>query len=469
MLNRVLAVFAALISTLISDVGLVSGAINGEAGYHSLLQESTTTGSSLHIMEYIGAYFAQIYAILVPEDYSLFAGVTVALLIIFVIKTSLFLGLSLNHYRRGSKVAVGDAELFVSIIVPCYNEEKTVANCVHGLMKQTYENYEVLLVNDGSTDGTEKACMELASLYPQKVRAINKMNGGKASALRLGLEHSIGEIIVTMDADSIFLPDALKNLVSSFDDPNIGAVGGNVRVANKDSFLGRNQAVEYLTGLAIQKRAFAYLNCMQVIAGAIGAFRREVLIKVGGYSSDTIVEDMDVTVSVLRAGHRVEYCGKAIAYTEAPANIKDFLKQRYRWTFGGFQVLRKHWPMLFNREYGFAGIVGLPYLLVTPWIDVAFTLLFVVSFVGAAINGALVGFFVFYSFMMLVQCVLVLYAIRLDGEERRLVLSSCMYGLWYNHLLSLVTLFAGIRFLGGASASWNKMVRLGKNVLVEQK
>jgi len=464
-----LVVSAALILISLLAAGLISGVISDEAGYFSWLQESITTGLVLSIMEYIDAYFAQIYATLVPDNPSLFVDVMVALLVVFVIKTSLFLYLSLSHYRKRSQVAVGNAELSVSIIVPCFNEEKVVANCVHGLMKQDYGNYKILLVNDGSTDGTERVCKELVSQYPQKVEYIYKKNGGKASALRLGLEQSSGEIIVTMDADSIFLPDTLKNLVSSFDDPKVDAVGGNVRVANKDCFLGRNQAVEYLTGLAIQKRSFAYLNCMQVIAGAIGAFRREVLVKVGGYSSDTIVEDMDLTVSILKAGYRVEYNGKAIAYTEAPANLRDFLKQRYRWTFGGFQVLRKHWSMLFNRKYGHAGMIGLPYLLIAPWIDVVFTLLFTITFVGAAVHGALARFFLFYSFMMFVQGALVLYAIKIDGEERRLLLSSCTYGLWYNQILSLVTLFAGYGFLSGARASWNKVVRLGKNVLVEKK
>lgn len=468
MRNRVLV---ALMLTSSLAAGFISGLINDGTAYHLLFQKSIATWSGLFSISigYIRVYFAHIYTVLVPEGTSLFNNVTVALFIFFVVKTFIFIYLSLNHYRRkGYQGTVENAEPLVSVIVPCYNEEPTVGNCLRGLLKQTYKNCEVVIVNDGSTDGTKSICEKFASLYPKKIRFFSKENGGKASALNLGLEKSSGEIIVTMDADSIFRPDALEHLVSSFDDPGVGAVGGNVRVANKDNYLGMNQAIEYLTGLAIHKRAFAELNCMQVIAGAIGAFRREVLEKVGGYSSDTLVEDMEVTIRVLKAGYQVEYNGKAIAYTEAPANIKDFLKQRYRWTFGGFQVLRKHWSMLFNRKYGFAGIIGLPYLLVSPWIDVIFTLLFAYGVIRAVVYGGLVEFGIFYSCMMLVQCVLVLYAIRIDGEDRKLILSSCAYGLWYNHILSIVILFAGIRYLGGANASWHKMPRLGKNVLVEK-
>lgn len=421
-------------------------------------------------MGYISAYYAHMYTVLVPEGNLLFTYVTVGLFIFFVIKTSVFIYLSLNHYRKESQVTMSDTKPFVFVIIPCYNEEKTVAHCLDGLLKQIYHGkFEIILVDDGSTDNTGEICKEFVILHPGKIRYFYKENGGKASALRLGLERSGGEIIVTMDADSILDPYALKYLVSSFNDPSVGAVGGNVRVANKDNYLGRNQAVEYLTGLAINRRAFANLNCMQVISGAIGAFRREVLEKIGGHPSDTIVEDMDVTILVHKAGYRVEYNGKAIAYTEVPANLKDFLKQRYRWIFGGFQVLRKHRSMLFNRKYGFAGMIGLPYLLISLWIDVLFTSLFVYCFVRAVVSGALVGFFIFYSCMMLVQIVLVLYAIKLDGGDKKLVLTSCTYSLWYNHLLSIVILFAGIRYLSGANVSWHKMARLGKNVLAEQK
>jgi poly-beta-1,6 N-acetyl-D-glucosamine synthase len=472
MRNRAKAFSVALILTSILVAGFLSGLID-ETGYSSLFHKCIATWPNLFNIGYISAYYAHLYTVLVPEGTSLFNDVTIALFIFFVTKTTLFVYLSFSHYRKESQRTIGDTEPLVSIIVPCYNEEKTVANCIHGLMIQTYKNFEVILVNDGSKDNTKQVCIDLAAQYndpqcPEKIRFFDKKNGGKASALRFGLEQSIGKIIVTMDADSIFLKDALKHLVAPFDDQRVGAVGGNVKVANKDNYLGRHQSIEYKTGLAFQRRAFVQLDCMQVIAGAIGAFRRDVLEKVGGYSSDTLVEDMELTVSILKAGYRVEYSGKAIAYTEAPANMKDFLKQRYRWTFGGFQVLRKHWDMLFNRKYGLAGMVGLPYFLVTPWLDVMFTLLFAYSAIRAVVYGGLVEFGIFYSFMMLVQIAMVLYANKLDGEDKKLILSSCFYGLWYNQLLSIVTLFAGIRFLSGAEASWNKLPRLGKNVVPEQ-
>ena len=299
--------------------------------------------------------------------------ISITLLFLLFIKVSFFLYFSVLHQKEARADEFNDKKICytpsVSILVPAYNEEIVLENCVKSLIRQDYpNNYEVIIVDDGSTDDTKVVGEALAEKY-SRVRFYSKVNGGKASALNYGIQKSRGKIVVCIDADSILADDALLHLVRPLADLSVGAVGGNVKVANRSKLLNLHQATEYIVGLNIQRRAFSQFGCMQVISGAIGAFRKSVLVEVGGYSDDTIVEDMDITVAIAKAGYQVKFSPNAVAYTEAPESIKDFMKQRYRWTIGGFKVLKKYREMIFNKEYGRFGMVGLPYFLIFPWID----------------------------------------------------------------------------------------------------
>ena len=389
-----------------------------------------------------------------------------ALLFVLALKVIFFVTFSTKHYKRASVVGrkrLGKYKPLVSIIVPCYNEELVLNNCVRSLLKQDYPNFEIIVVNDGSSDATKIIGRKLAKEYPKKLRFYSKQNGGKASTLNYGIKRASGEIVVCMDADSMFLNDTVKNLVLSFYDPKVVAVGGSVKVANRRKFINKHQAAEYITGLNLQRRTFAYLGCMQVISGAIGAFRKGELLKAGGYSNDTVVEDMDVTISMVKSGRLVEFNGNAIAYTEAPESIKDFIKQRYRWTFGGFQVLKKHKNIIFNRKFNSLGLVGIPYFLIFPWFDVLVSILFVVSIFRVLYGGGLIDLLAFYVAMSVIQGTLLVYSLLMDKEDKKLALLAGVDSLWYNHLICLVTVRAGINFARGRSTSWNKVVRLGKN------
>jgi len=350
----------------------------------------------------------------------------------------------------------------VSIIVPAYNEELTLENCIKSLRKQTYKNIEIVIVDDGSKDKTKDLGKLLESKY-SNVSFFSKKNGGKASALNYGIYRANGEIVISMDADSMFLIDTIRQLVLSFCNPNVVAVGGNVKVVNRQKLINKFQAVEYITGLGIQRRAFASLNCMQVISGAVGAFRRKELIEVGGYSTDTIVEDMDITISLARLGHKIDYNANAIAYTEAPETINDFIKQRYRWVYGGFQVVRKHRDLIFNAKYKNIGLIGMPYFLLFPWVDVLISFLFFFAVIRVIFSGYWIGMLVFYLFMSFVQSTILIYALLMDKEKKRLVVLSGFDSLWYNHLISFITIKAGVNYLMGRKTSWNKLVRLGRN------
>jgi poly-beta-1,6 N-acetyl-D-glucosamine synthase len=391
--------------------------------------------------------------------------VSISLLVVVGLKVIAFLALALHHHRRIDVVTspVLSGTPLVSIIVPCFNEAAGIENCIRSIEETFYPNIEVIIVDDGSTDETLEIC-QLMALQVSNLHILQQPNAGKAAALNRGLAVATGEIVVTVDADSAFRPNTLHYLVAPFDDPLVGAVGGNVKVANRKGLLDRQQALEYVSGLNLQRRAFAAIGCMQVISGAIGAFRRVDLTAIGGFSDDTIVEDMDVTVAMASAGRHVRFAGRAVAFTEAPIGLRDWAHQRYRWTFGGFQVLRKHRAILFQRSQGSIGTVGLPFFLAFPWIDVAVSLLLVAAVVLVVMGGSLAALLQFYVVLATLQVALALVAISLDGgESRRLALLAAFDSLWYSLLISSITIWAGTSFILGRTPRWTKLARFGKN------
>jgi poly-beta-1,6 N-acetyl-D-glucosamine synthase len=385
-----------------------------------------------------------------------------------LIRVGLFVTFSLLHHRRHSRHHPKELSKnpLVSILIPAYNEGITLENCVVSLFKQTYENYEIVIVNDGSTDDTEKVAWRLRDEYKHhRIRVYSQANGGKAAALNLGIKKAKGEIVVSMDADSMFLPDAVEQLVLSFHDPEVAAVGGNVRVANQSKWLGMHQAIEYITGLAIQRGAFAHMGCMQVISGAIGAFRKDALDKIGGYSKDTIVEDMDITVTMARRGYKVVYNRAAVAYTEAPESLMAFSKQRYRWVYGGFQVAAKHRDLFMKRHYRRMGTVGIPYFMIFPWVDVVISAILLFGYASVIIGGNPKGLLLFYFALTTLQIAQMLYALMLDRQNKWLAGLAFVYGLFYSFVISYITVKAGVNYLRGRGPSWNKLQRYGKNSL----
>lgn len=204
---------------------------------------------------------------------------------------------------------------------------------------------------------------------------------------------------------------------------------------------------------------------MQIISGAIGAFRKDRLLEVGGYSMDTIVEDMDVTVTLARMGHKIEYIGEAVAYTEAPESSYDFFKQRYRWIYGGFEVLNKHKDLLFSSKSGRIGMIGLPYIIISLLIDILVTfLLFFMSIRVLFYNDSYDLLPLLITVLML-QSILFFYTVYIDRENRGLALLTPIYIMVYTQFINLITIKAFVDYLRGTKTSWNKVKRLGKNVI----
>jgi cellulose synthase/poly-beta-1,6-N-acetylglucosamine synthase-like glycosyltransferase/spore germination protein YaaH/peptidoglycan/xylan/chitin deacetylase (PgdA/CDA1 family) len=247
----------------------------------------------------------------------------------------------------------------VSVLIPCFNEEKVIVASVARILHSNWPKLEVLVLDDGSSDATAARVREAFQDEP-RVTLLTFENGGKAKALNRGLELVKGEIVVALDADTLFPPDTVPRLVRWFADPRVGAVAGNAVVGNRLNLVTRWQALEYVTAQNLERRALAALGAVTVVPGAVGAWRRSTLEALGGYPHDTLAEDQDLTIACQRAGWRVEFDSEARAYTEAPDTVAGLLKQRFRWSFGTLQCLWKHRAALFNPKQPVLGFVALP-------------------------------------------------------------------------------------------------------------
>ena len=248
----------------------------------------------------------------------------------------------------------------VSVVIPAFNEAKVMAATLRSVLATSYAGeLEVLVVDDGSTDGTSAIVSDFASRDP-RIRLLKQRNAGKSTALEMGLGEARHEIAVLLDADTKFRADTIGELVQPLRDENVGAVSGHAKVGNPRSLIARCQALEYICGFNLDRRAYATWNCITVVPGAISALRMSALRAVGGMSHDTLAEDTDLTLSLHRAGYRVAYTPAALAFTEAPETFGGLARQRLRWAFGTIQCLWKHRDLTFNPRHGALGMFSLP-------------------------------------------------------------------------------------------------------------
>ncbi len=269
----------------------------------------------------------------------------------------------------------------VTVLVPAYNEETVILDTVKSALASNYPNLEILVINDGSTDHTAELVQQNYGRDP-RVRLLLQSNHGKPSALNHGLTEAAGEIVVSIDADTVVDPEAIPRLVRHFENPKVGAVAGNVKVMNRNRWLTRWQALEYITSQNLEKRAFDLLNCIPVVPGAVGAWRTELLRSMGGFSGDTVAEDTDLTLTIRRNGWKILYDEDAIGRTEVPETMEALIRQRFRWTFGTLQAVWKHRDVTGKPRYGTLGWIAIPNIflfqiilpLVSPLIDLLFLL-----------------------------------------------------------------------------------------------
>ncbi|MGW4649614.1 bifunctional polysaccharide deacetylase/glycosyltransferase family 2 protein [Kitasatospora sp. NPDC004289] len=346
----------------------------------------------------------------------------------------------------------------VTVIVPAYNEVAGIEAAVRSLLASDHP-VEVIVVDDGSTDGTADLVESLRLPY---VRVIRQQNAGKPAALNAGIAAASCELLVMVDGDTVFEPDAVRMLVQPFADRRVGAVSGNAKVVNRGGLLGRWQHIEYVVGFNLDRRLFDLAECMPTVPGAVGAFRRSALLRLGGVGESTLAEDTDLTMGLCRAGWRVVYEERARAWTEAPASLGALWRQRYRWCYGTLQAMWKHRGALAQRgQAGKLGRRGLGYLLLfqvllpllAPVVDV-FALYGLVFLDPGRILGLWAAF-------LALQFAMGAYAFRLDGERLGPLWTLPLQQFVYRQLMYLVVIQSVCTALAGSRLRWQRMQRYG--------
>ena len=347
----------------------------------------------------------------------------------------------------------------VSIVVPAYNEAVGIARAVRSLATGDYPgSVEVLVVDDGSTDGSADV---VEGLELPGVRVVRQDNAGKAVALNRGIELARAEIVVTVDADTVFEPQTLRRLVQGFRDPRVGAVSGNTKVGNRRGLLGRWQHIEYVMGFNLDRRMYEVLNCMPTVPGAIGAFRREALAQVHGVSGATLAEDTDITMDIGRHGWRVVYVEDARAWTEAPETLGQLWRQRYRWAYGTIQSIWKHKSALRHPRESNIGSRALPYLTLFQVVLPVFApVIDLFAIYGLLFLNPLIVVYYWGGFNLF-QLVLAVYAFRLDRESLRPLWTLPLQQFVYRQLMYLVVIESIISALQGTRLRWGHLERTG--------
>ncbi len=267
----------------------------------------------------------------------------------------LLVGWLVMHNRK--EIQYSDDIPFVSVIIPAFNEEACISRCVEAAAKMDYPSYEIIVIDDGSDDFTS-SLIENAPISFIKLRH----NRGKFAALNEGIMQAKGDIVVFSDSDSWLHPQALRYLVRNFSDTSVGAVAGTVILDKPLSFLRCWQMLEYIFGQAFIKVAqIGSGSSVTICPGPIGAYRKDLLLEVGGFKERTLTEDFDATLDILQKGYTVCYESKAIAYTDSPLSWKSLMRQRLRWLRGNLQVLKFHKNIFFSPSSGLIGFFWLPF------------------------------------------------------------------------------------------------------------
>ena len=359
----------------------------------------------------------------------------------------------------------------VTVLIPAHNEESVIVQTVQSVLHSDLSNIRVIVVDDGSLDRTLEL---LESNFGKNgcVQIIHQVNRGKAAALNNALSHAHTAFVVTIDADTEIETDAIRKLLRHFSDPKVGAVAGNVKVGNRSRWLTRWQALEYITSQNMEKRAFDLLNCITVVPGALGAWRREAIEAAGGITADTVAEDADLTIAIRRLGWRVTYDEEAIAWTEAPETPGQLIRQRFRWTFGTLQSFWKHSDTLFRPKYGTLGCVALPNIFVfqilLPLVSPVLDLLFLGSLVLWGLAGLHITQIphlwttedvqrsvVFFLGFLLIDVLTCVVAFALERHEDWTLLIPVVLQRFYYRQLMYIVLFRSVKeAVSGRPVGW---------------
>jgi peptidoglycan/xylan/chitin deacetylase (PgdA/CDA1 family)/glycosyltransferase involved in cell wall biosynthesis len=393
----------------------------------------------------------------------------VVMFVTILVGLRMLVGLILAHVQRRRERAYRWVESVgfappVSILVPAHDEEVGIERAVRSLAGSRYDGpLEVIVVDDGSNDATATI---VEGLGLERVRLLRQANAGKAAALNRALAAARHEIIVTVDADTVFEPETLALLVQRFAEPGVGAISGNTKVGNRHGLVGRWQHIEYVMGFNLDRRMYEVLGCTPTVPGAIGAFRRQALADIGGVSGATLAEDTDITLDIGRAGWRVVYEARALAWTEAPSTVRALYRQRSRWAYGTIQSMWKHRQALWSRGQGSRGaravLVLALFQLILPLTAPLIDLFAIYSILFQDPMPILAYWLAFNLFQLALAWV----AFGFDNESRRDLWALPLQQFCHRQVSYLVVYDGVISALLGSHLGWHRIERTGEVGLV---
>jgi biofilm PGA synthesis N-glycosyltransferase PgaC len=364
----------------------------------------------------------------------------------------------LNKVRNRARTGAIQPYPGVSVLVPAYNEEGYIGPSIESILASTYpsDRLEVIVVDDGSTDGT---LAEAAAFRERGVEVFTRENGGKHAALNYGLLCSSHDIVVTIDADSELDPGAISTVVGHLQrHPRAGAIAGTVRIANDHGVLTGAQALEYVLSINTFRRAFDLFGAVPVVPGCLGAYRREALEACYGWDPDTLTEDFDMTLHVLKQGWEV-HASDAIVWTEAPTTLRGLYNQRMRWYRGNVMTLLKHRDIFVDSRYGFLHQFVLPLRLLTMVVIPSSSFVIIGSVALALATGHLVELLVMFGFFLLWQATVSLLVLQMEGERLGLVRYSPLFVVGYKHFHDFVTIKSFFDVMVRDDLSWTQVQR----------
>lgn len=389
-----------------------------------------------------------------------------ALIILIVSRILLIAGLFIfSLFKKLRKRSKKSPEYHggVSILIAAYNEEENIESTLRSILNDKYPQKEVIVINDGSTDNTLQVIQNVQLEYPGKIELVNVENGGKAKALNIGVKAAKYKIFIAMDADTVFAPGTISQLVRHFGDPEVGAVAGKVETTKSRGLLDIFQSIEYEVGQNIEKRIFASVNAVGVVPGPVGAWRRSAVLKAGGYSDETLVEDQDLTLAILTSGYKIIYEPKAVCYTETPHTLKDFLKQRFRWIYGTFQCVWKYKGHVLKKPLSPFSLVILPNTVLFSIITPLFYPLVDAVLLFALLLGSWQQVLTTYLLFTGVDMLYASLAFTGNKENLKRLLFIPIQRLYYRQVIYYVVARSMLKAIEGNQETWGKVAKLGES------
>jgi cellulose synthase/poly-beta-1,6-N-acetylglucosamine synthase-like glycosyltransferase len=458
-------------------------------------------------------YFFFIYTVLAITSYMILAIISIVETIAYMRK---------NSFVNYAEILASPISPSISIIAPAFNESSNIIENIRSLLSSHYVNYDVIIINDGSTDDSLEKLIKTYELVPteylineqiktkplktgvykstnpafEKLIVVDKENGGKADALNMGLNISQNEYVACIDVDCLFLEDALQKMIKPFleiTDAKVIAAGGVIRIANScvikegklidvnfpKKWLERAQILEYSRAFLLGRMAWSRLNGLLIISGAFGLFDKKIAIEVGGYDTKTVGEDMEIVVRMrrhMRDGkqkYKVAYIPDPLCWTEAPDNYKVFISQRNRWTRGTIETLKKHRKIGFNPKYRVLGLISYPYTFLfermAPIIEVA-GIIYIgfLIFIGGirwdyafAFLALAYLFSVMFSLISIISEELTFHEYKKKGTGLKLVMVSFLEPFIIHPFLLYAAIKGNIYYYSKKDRKWGNMDKKG--------